>query len=107
MPGNSVRAGSGAVPAQVNRQAVSEVMHSLLQAAQRPQDGHPVQDPPVWGDTGQHRTGTTLPATTSRTSCPTATADTSWHQLAPTAATGTGLPTAAAPDTASRAGAGT
>jgi hypothetical protein len=30
MTGNSVRVGSGAVPAQVNRQAVSEVMHSLV-----------------------------------------------------------------------------
>jgi hypothetical protein len=76
MTGNSVRVGSGTAPAQVNRQAVSEVMHSLGRAAQRRPDDDPVQDLPLWEMAGAMEDRTTLPTATARTSPPTATART-------------------------------
>jgi len=76
MTGNSVRVGSGAVPAQVNRQAVSEVMHSLGRTAQRRPDDDPVQDLPVRGMAGAIEAGISPPTTTARTSPPTTTART-------------------------------
>lgn len=74
MTGNSVRVGSGTAPAQVNRQAVSEVMHSLGRAAQRRPDDDPVQDLPLWEMAGAMEDRTSLPTATARTSLPTATA---------------------------------
>jgi hypothetical protein len=93
MTGNSVRVGSGTAPAQVNRQAVSEVMHSLGRAAQRRPDDDPVQDLPLWEMAGAMEDCTTLPTATAGTSLPTATTGTSL----PTTAARTSLPTATAP----------
>jgi hypothetical protein len=93
MTGNSVRVGSGTAPAQVNRQAVSEIMHSLGRAAQRRPDDDPVQDLPLWEMAGAMEDRTTLPATTTGTSLPATTTGTK----RPATAARTSLPTATAP----------